>query len=97
MSPLTTTATSLSDPASVSYGARLVFEDLTDELPPLRVRRDEETLVRVVAGVVRLDTGHAQSFLETGDEAIVPAGTRHRVSSAGGVARIVSGFRPARR
>lgn len=95
--PTTTTVDSRSDPASVSYGARLVFEDLSDELAPLRLRRDEETLVRVVAGVVRLDTGHAQRLLEVGAEAIIPAGTQHRMSSVCGVARIVSGFRPSPR
>jgi mannose-6-phosphate isomerase-like protein (cupin superfamily) len=36
-------------------------------------------------------------WLKTGDEMVIPAGASHRLASAGGVARLVSGLRAIRR
>ena len=36
-------------------------------------------------------------WVRTGEELVVPAGSPHRLASAGGVARLVTGFRAIRR
>ncbi|MEO8689068.1 MAG: hypothetical protein ABI611_12735 [Solirubrobacteraceae bacterium] len=36
-------------------------------------------------------------WLRTGDEIVIAAGASHRLASAGGVARVVSGLRAVRR
>jgi quercetin dioxygenase-like cupin family protein len=64
-------------------------------MPPLRIRPDEATLLRVVFGSVRLTLLGEERTLGTGDEAIVPAGHAHRLAGAGGEARVVMGFRSA--
>ena len=77
-------------------GAALTFETLATcqgALPPLRIRPAETTLVRVVAGAVRLSARGDERVLAPGDEAIVPAGQAHRLASVGGAARLVMGFR----
>jgi quercetin dioxygenase-like cupin family protein len=91
----------LSAPSPVTYGAALAFETLVrvagDEAP-CRVHVDEETLIRVVAGAAWLEVeDDCDRLLGPGDEAIVPAGAPHRISSGGGAARLLSGLRPARR
>jgi mannose-6-phosphate isomerase-like protein (cupin superfamily) len=97
MAALVTTAPSPRDSSPVSYGATLIFEELTAGPAPLRVRREEETLLRVIAGLVRLTLDDGERMLYAGEEAIVPAGTTHRLTSAYGEARIVTGFRRPRR
>jgi mannose-6-phosphate isomerase-like protein (cupin superfamily) len=83
---------------SVTYGAGLTFETLVAlDDAPLRQRPEDDTLIRVIAGVVLLTVDAGERVLVTGDEAIVPAGAPHRLASAGGDARLVTGFRPARR
>jgi mannose-6-phosphate isomerase-like protein (cupin superfamily) len=77
------------------YGAELTFEMLGPDHAPLRVHRTEDTLLRVIDGIVRLAVDGAERLLGTGDEAIVPAGAPHRIASAGGTARILLGFRAA--
>lgn len=81
--------------SAVSLGCTLVFEDLGVEPGPVRVRVGEDTLLRVVAGLVRLTSDGGERLLDANEEAIVPAGTLHRLASAHGVARIVTGHRPA--
>ena len=82
---------------SVSHGAALTFETLVASAgAPPRVRPDEETLLRVIDGVVRLTVDGGERLLEVGDEVIVPAGALHRVASARGEARLVTGFRRPR-
>ena len=76
-------------------GAELTFETLVADRAPVR-RRAEDTLIRVLDGVVRLTVDGCERLLRIGDEAIVPAGAPHRISGAGGAARLVSGYRPAR-
>jgi mannose-6-phosphate isomerase-like protein (cupin superfamily) len=79
-------------------GAALTFETLAaydGVMPPLRIRPDEATLLRVVSGSVRLTVRGDERGLEPGDEAIVPAGHAHRLAnqSADAEARVVMGFR----
>jgi mannose-6-phosphate isomerase-like protein (cupin superfamily) len=62
-------------------------------MPPLRIRPDEATLLRVVSGSVRLTVLGEERLLEPGDEAIVPAAHAHRLAGAGAEARVVMGFR----
>ncbi len=76
-------------------GAELTFETLVADRAPLR-QRAEETLIRVLDGVVRLTVDGCERLLRIGDEVIVPAGAPHRIAGAGGTARLVSGSRPAR-
>jgi len=85
--------------ASVTHGAALHFETvgLPDDSPvPLRIRPDQDTLMRVIGGVVRLTVGDVERVLAPGDEAIVPAAHPHRIAGVGGEARYVMGFRAAR-
>ena len=84
-----------SRPRSSSAGATLDFETLVPDRAPLRVREHEDTLLRVIAGEVRLVVDGVERLLATGDEAIVPARARHRLSGAGSEARVVLGFRPS--
>ena len=88
MAPLIT-----SRPAA-RYGATLTFETLTEEAA-LRLRPDEDTLLRVIDGVVRLRFDGDERILCIGDEAIVPAGFHHTLCAVTGEARIVMGFRDA--
>ena len=82
-------------PNSVSHGTVLDFETLypDGDLAPVRVRPSEDTLLRVIAGAVRLTVDGAERLLDVGQEAIVLAGARYRLSSAGPEARVVIGFR----
>jgi quercetin dioxygenase-like cupin family protein len=87
------------DVAMVIDGARLMFETLEAGAAPdapLRVEAEHDVLVRVVAGLVCLTVGGDARLLAVGEEAVVPAGAPHRLASAGGQARLVSGLRPAR-
>ena len=84
-------------PAPATHGAELTFETLTEASGYARKRRGQDTLLRVIDGIVRLHVDGALRVLGSGDEAIVPAGTAHRLASAGGDARVVMGFRPPRR
>jgi mannose-6-phosphate isomerase-like protein (cupin superfamily) len=81
---------------SSRHGAELTFETLAEGPAPVRVHRAEDTLLRVIDGIVRLAVDGAERLLRTGDEAIVPAGAAHRIAGAGGCARVVIGFRAAR-
>jgi mannose-6-phosphate isomerase-like protein (cupin superfamily) len=88
-----------SAPSAVTHGAALAFETLAaGQETGVRVHLDEDTLLRVVAGIVRLVVDDAERLLGPGDEAIVPAGAPHVLASAAACeARLVSGWRPARR
>ena len=86
----------LSSPAtSARYGATLTFETLTAEAP-LRLRPAEDTLLRVIDGVVCLRFDGDEHLLGVGGEAIVPAGFHHTLAAVTGEARIVMGFRTPR-
>jgi mannose-6-phosphate isomerase-like protein (cupin superfamily) len=77
------------------HGAALTFETIgPDADAGERLRPLEDTLLRIVDGVVRLTVGAGERLLWTGDEAIVPAGTGHRLSGVGAEATVVMGFRP---
>lgn len=81
--------------STVVYGAGLIIETLV-ELPadkiPLRVSTDE-TLIRVIDGIVCLSTDAGERLMGAGDEAIVRAYAEHRLASAGGEAKLISGSR----
>ena len=84
--------------ASATHGAALTFETLVEgQATHARLRMHDETLLRVVAGIVRLTIDADAHWLRTGDEIVIPAGATHRLASAGGVARIVTGLRAVRR
>ena len=80
--------------APARHGAELTFETLSAW--PVEVRRHPHhaTLLRVIAGRVRLTLDSIEQFLGTGDEAVIPAAMEHRLESVGGQARVVMGFRP---
>lgn len=83
-------------PLTVTHGAALTFETLREGDPaPARLRPEEDTLLRVLDGLVRLTVDGEERLLGTGGEAIVPAGASHRLSSAcgGGKARVMVGLR----
>lgn len=98
MTPLTRFARPAPRAESVTHGSALTFETLLEGGPaPARLLLDEDRLLRVVAGIVRLTVEAEERLLGAGDEAIVPAGTMHTLASAGGEARVLSGLRSARR
>jgi glyoxylate utilization-related uncharacterized protein len=80
--------------AAVSYGATLTFETLTADAP-LRVRPGEDTLLRVIDGVVCLRFDGDEHVLGPRGEAVVPAGFHHTLGAVTGEARIVMGFQDA--
>jgi hypothetical protein len=79
--------------ASVTHGVPLTFETLCHGRALLRLRPLEDTLLRVIAGVVALSVDGDERTLGAGDEAIIPAATAHRLCAVAGEARFVSGFR----
>jgi hypothetical protein len=86
------TGTTVTD-SRVTYGSALVFEDIPAGSAPLRVRPLEDSLLRVVAGLIRLTTDDSESLLGPGAEAIVPAGSCYRLASVSGTSRTLTGFR----
>jgi hypothetical protein len=85
-------------PVVVSHGTTIFFETVAPSAGPgatLRIRPDEDTLVRVIHGTLRLTIDDVERILLPGGEAIVRAGRPHRVSGVGGEARFMMGFRTA--
>jgi mannose-6-phosphate isomerase-like protein (cupin superfamily) len=85
-------------PAAAADGASLYFETVATASGPAgaqRIRPDEDTLLRVIAGTLRLTIGNVEHLLGPGGEAIVRAGHAHRLVGVGGEARCVMGFRAA--
>ena len=97
MSESPTSTATLSAPRTTSYGTALTFEDLGTQPGPYRLNAEADTLVRVIAGLVSLSTQERELVLAAGEETIVRAGTRHRLASVYGTARVVNGCRPASR
>ena len=94
MSPLTRPARR----ESATHGAALRFETLVDgQAAQARLRMHDDTLLRVIAGIVRVTVDAEAHWLRTGDEIVIPAGSTHSLASAGGVARLVTGLRAVRR
>ena len=81
----------------VTYGSTLVFEDIDNGSAPLRVRPYEDSMLRVIAGLIRLTTDDSEQLLGPGEEALVPAGCCYRLASVVGTGRTVTGFRSPRR
>jgi mannose-6-phosphate isomerase-like protein (cupin superfamily) len=98
MSSLTRPAAPAARASSATHGAALTFETLVEgQVTSARLRMHEDTLLRVIAGLVRVTIDAEQHFLRTGEEIVIPAGSRHRLASAGDIARLVTGFRAVRR
>jgi mannose-6-phosphate isomerase-like protein (cupin superfamily) len=88
----------LPTPAAAADGASLYFETVgaaSGTTGALRIRPDEDTLLRVIAGTLRLTIGNVEHILGPGGEAIVRAGHAHRLVGLGGEARCMMGFRAA--
>jgi mannose-6-phosphate isomerase-like protein (cupin superfamily) len=86
------------EPSAVSYGTTIYFETVgpsDGRGATLRIRPDEDTLVRVIHGTLRLTIDNVERLLAPGGEAIVRAGRPHRLSGVGGEARFMMGFRTA--
>ena len=84
--------------AAARHGAALTFETIEafESRPaPVRMRPWEDTLLRVIDGIVRLTTDGEERRLGIGEEAILPAGTPHQLAGVNGAARVVIGFRTA--
>ena len=80
----------------LTAGVVLTFETLEAAEAPLRMQPADDTLLRIIDGLVRLTVDGIERVLGIGDEAIVPAGAAHRMTALAGSARVVSGLRPAR-
>ena len=82
--------------ASVRHGVALTFETIEafESRPaPVRMRPWEDTLLRVIDGILRLTTDGEERRMQIGDEAIIPAGTPHQLAGVDYAARVVIGFR----
>jgi mannose-6-phosphate isomerase-like protein (cupin superfamily) len=98
MSQLTRPAAPAARPSSATHGAALTFETLVEgQVTSARLRMHDDTLLRVIAGLVRVTIEAEEHVVRTGGEIVIPAGSPHRLASAGGVARLVTGFRAVRR
>jgi quercetin dioxygenase-like cupin family protein len=80
-------------PARTAHGSTLAVETLHAEPAPVRLEPYEQTLLRVIDGAVRVTIEDDERILGLGDEAIIPAGALHQLSSVAGEARIISGKR----
>jgi mannose-6-phosphate isomerase-like protein (cupin superfamily) len=95
MAPLFASRTASASSSAV-HGSALTFETIiAEDHAPLRLRPEEDTLLRVIAGMVRVVVEGEERILDAGEEAIVPAGAVHRFESVYGAARFLTGFRPA--
>jgi mannose-6-phosphate isomerase-like protein (cupin superfamily) len=85
-----------SQPRVSTFGTALTFEtvDAFESRPaPVRLRPWEDTLLRVLDGVLRLTTDGEERRMCTGEEALLPAGTPHQLAGVDGDARVVIGYR----
>ncbi len=79
-----------------TYGTALTFETVEafESRPaPVRMRPWEDTLLRVLDGVLRLTTDGEERRMGIGEEAILPAGTPHQLAGVDGDAKVVLGYR----
>ena len=79
-----------------TFGTALTFETVEafESRPaPVRMRRWEDSLLRVLDGVLRLTTDGEERRMGIGEEAILPAGTPYQLAGVDGHARIVVGYR----
>jgi len=81
-----------SRPEPSTYGVTLTFETLTADAA-LRVRPGEDTLLRVIDGVICLRFDGDERLLGPAGEAVIPAGYHHTMSAVTGEARVVMGYR----
>jgi mannose-6-phosphate isomerase-like protein (cupin superfamily) len=98
MTSLTPPAPRTDRASTVRHGAALTFETLVEgQAAHERLRMHDDTLLRVIAGVLRVTIDAEARWLRTGDEIVIPAGSMHSLASAGGASRIVTGLRAVRR
>jgi mannose-6-phosphate isomerase-like protein (cupin superfamily) len=98
MSQLTRPAARTARASAATHGAALTFETLVEGQDAHgRLHMHDDTLLRVIAGLVRVTIEAEEHWVRTGEELVIPAGASHRLASAGGVARLVTGFRAVRR
>ena len=79
-----------------TYGTALTFETVEafESRPaPVRMRPWEDSLLRVLDGVLRLTTDGEERRMGIGEEAILPAGTPYQLAGVDGAAKVVLGFR----
>jgi quercetin dioxygenase-like cupin family protein len=79
-----------------TYGSALTFEtvEVFESRPaPVRMRPWEDTLLRVLDGVLRLTTDGEERRMGIGEEAILPAGTPHQLAGVDSAAKVVLGYR----
>lgn len=85
---------------TVRYGVALTFETVgafCGAAPPVRLRPREDVLLRVIDGALRVVIGDDEDrVLAPGEEAIVAAGSPHRLSGVDGDARFILGLRTRR-
>ena len=79
-----------------TYGTALTFETVEtfESRPaPVRMRPWENTLLRVLDGVLRLTTDGEERRMGIGEEAILPAGTPYQLAGVDRPAKLVLGYR----
>ena len=84
-------------PRVSTFGTTLTFETVEafeDRPAPVRMRAWEDTLLRVLDGVLRLTTDGEERRMGIGEEAILPAGTPYQLAGVEDAARVVIGFAP---
>jgi hypothetical protein len=85
-----------SQPRVSTFGASLSFETVEtfESRPaPVRLRPWENTLLRVLDGVLRLTTDGEERRMSIGEEAILPAGTPYQLAGVDSAAKVVVGYR----
>jgi mannose-6-phosphate isomerase-like protein (cupin superfamily) len=79
-----------------TYGTALTFETVEafESRPaPVRLRPWEDTLLRVLDGVLRLTTDGEERRMSIGEEAVLPAGTPFQLAGVDDPAKVVLGYR----
>ena len=79
-----------------TFGTSLSFETVEafESRPaPVRMRPWEDTLLRVLDGVLRLTTDGEERRMSIGEEAILPAGTPYQLAGVVSPAKVVIGYR----
>lgn len=78
-----------------TFGTALTFETVEpfESRPaPVRMRPWENTLLRVLDGVLRLTTDGEERRMGIGEEALLPAGTPYQLAGVHSPAKVVVGF-----
>jgi hypothetical protein len=79
-----------------TFGTSLTFETVEpfESRPaPVRMRPWEDSLLRVLDGVLRLTTDGEERRMGIGEEAILPAGTPYQLAGVDAPSKVVLGYR----